>query len=244
VTVGQARQGRPALVEISGISKDYHGLRPLRVEHLDVLAGDRIALVGFDHVAAEVFVNLLTGASLPDGGRIAIFGRSTADVTDAADWLTVVDRFGIVSARAVLLDAMTPLQNLAMPFTLDVEPLGPEVRVRAEALAAECGLPTSIWERKVGTLDTVAQMRIRFGRAVALDPAIVLLEHVSAGLDTTGAASFAQMVCASAAARGAAVLSLGVDEGFARSVASRVLVWEPRTGKLQARRGWFGGRFG
>jgi ABC-type sugar transport system ATPase subunit len=239
-----AGQGRPALVEIAGISKDYHGLRPLRIEHLDVSAGDRIALVGFDQVAAEVLVNLLTGASLPDGGRIAIFGRATTDVTDAADWLSVVDRFGIVSARAVLLGAMTTLQNLAMPFTLDVEPLGTEVRAKAEALAAEAGLPTSIWEQKVGALDAATQMRIRFGRAVALDPAIVLLEHASAGLDASAAASFAQMVCVTAAARGVAVLSLGADERFARAVASRVLLWEARTGKLQARRNWFGGRSG
>lgn len=241
MTVGR---DRPSLVEVAGISKDFHGLRPLRIERLDVLAGDRVALVGFDQVAAEVLVNLLTGASLPDAGRIAIFGRATADVTDAADWLSVVDRFGIVSARAVLLDAMTVLQNLAMPFTLDVDPLRMEVRAKAEALAAESGLATSIWEQKAGTLDKDAQMRIRFGRALALDPAIILLEHASAGLETSEAASFAQMVWASASARGAAVLSLGVDEQFARVVASRVLLWEPRSGTLRARRGWFGGRSG
>jgi ABC-type transporter Mla maintaining outer membrane lipid asymmetry ATPase subunit MlaF len=235
-------QGRPALVEVDRIAKGYHGLRPLRIERLEVFAGDRIALVGFDQVAAEVLVNLLTGASLPDDGHVAIFGRATADVADAADWLTVVDRFGIVSARAVLLDAMTPIQNLAMPFTLDVEPLRREIRAKAEALAAESGLSASIWDRHVGTLDRGAQMRIRFGRALALNPAIVLLEHASAGLEAIDAAAFAQIVCASAAARGVAVLSLGVDERFARAVASRVLLWEPRTGKLHSRRSWFGGR--
>lgn len=241
MTVGH---GRPAVVDVAGISKDYRGLRPLRIERLEVFAGDRIALVGFDQVNAEVLVNLLTGASLPDAGRIAIFGRATSDVSDAADWLSVVDRFGIVSARGVLLDAMTPLQNLAMPFTLDVEPLRTEVRAKAEALAAESGLPASIWDQKVGTLDRAAHMRIRFGRALALDPAVVLLEHASAGLEPNDAASFAHMACASAATRGAAVLSFGVDERFARAVASRVLVWEPHTGRLQARRSWFGGRSG
>jgi predicted ABC-type transport system involved in lysophospholipase L1 biosynthesis ATPase subunit len=241
VTVGREP---PALVRLAGIAKDYRGLRPLRVERLEVFAGDLVGLIGFDQVSAEVFVNLLTGASLPDSGQVWIFGRHTADVSDATDWLTVVDCFGIVSARAVLLDALTPLQNLAMPFTLDVEPLRDEVRVRAEALARESGLPASVWNRPVGMLDANAQMQIRLGRALALDPGVVLLEHASAGLDASGAASLAQSVRASAAARGAAVLSLGVDEAFARAVGSRVLRWEPATGKLRERRGWFGGRLG
>ncbi len=241
MTVGQEA---PALVRVAGIAKDYRGLRPLRVERLDVFAGDLVGLLGFDQVSAEVFVNLLTGASLPDSGAVWIFGRRTADVSDAAEWLTVVDRFGIVSARAVLLDALTPLQNLAMPFTLDVEPLREDVRVRAEALARESGLPASMWNRPVGMLDANAQMRIRLGRALALDPTVVLLEHASAGLDASGAASLAHSVRAGAAARGTAVLSLGVDEPFARAVASRVFRWEPATGKLRERRRWFGGRLG
>jgi ABC-type transporter Mla maintaining outer membrane lipid asymmetry ATPase subunit MlaF len=241
VNVGQSR---PALVELTGIAKDYRGLRPLRVERLEVFAGDLVGLLGFDQVSAEVFVNLLTGASLPDSGQVSILGRRTEDVSDAAEWLTVVDRFGIVSARAILLEAMTPLQNLAMPFTLDVEPLRDHVRLRAEALAAESGLPASTWNRPVGMLDATAQMQIRLGRALALDPAVVLLEHASAGLDASGAASLAQSVRASAVKRDAAVLSVGVDEPFARAVASRVLRWEPATGRLRERRGWFGGRLG
>jgi len=31
-----------------------------------------------------------------------------------------------------------------------------------------------------------------------------------------------------------------VDERFARQVATRILTWEPATGKLRERRRWFG----
>lgn len=236
--------GGPPLVELFGVSKDYRGLRPLRVNRLEIFPGDLVGLIGFDQIAAEMLVNLLTGASLPDAGRISIFGRETKDVTDASDWLSVVDRYGIVSARAVLLDAMTPLQNLAMPFTLDVEPLGADVRARAEALAFEAGVPAAVVERPVATLDAAAQMRIRLGRALALDPAILLLEHASAGLDADDAAGLAQSVRNSARKRGMAALTIGVDEAFARAVAPRVLTWEPASGTLKERRRWFGGRLG
>jgi ABC-type transporter Mla maintaining outer membrane lipid asymmetry ATPase subunit MlaF len=234
----------PALIELSGISKDYRGLRPLRLDRLELFPGDRVGLIGFDRITAEVFVNLLTGASLPDAGRVSVFGRATADVSDAEEWLKVVDRFGIVSSRAALLDAMTPLQNLAMPFTLDVEPLSGETRAKAERLAAEAGLPSAMWDRPAATLDATAQMQVRFGRALALDPSLVLLEHASAGLDSDGASRLAESVRASVARRSTTMLSVGVDEAFVTAVGARVLRWEPATGKLKERRGWFSSRLG
>src|SRR5471030_1638006 len=114
------------------MSKDYRGLRPLRIAGLTIAADDQIALLGFDQVSAEVFINLATGATLPDAGEIRVFGRPTSAIADSADWLATVDRFGIVSERAVLLDQLTVVQNLAMPFTLAVEPPSDEVRVKAE----------------------------------------------------------------------------------------------------------------
>ena len=54
------------LLELTSVSTDYRGLRPLRIERLTVASGDHVALVGFDRVTAELFVNLVTGAKLPD----------------------------------------------------------------------------------------------------------------------------------------------------------------------------------
>ena len=88
------------VLELTDVSKDYHGLRPLRLANLSIAAGEQVALVGFDAPGAEVFVNLVTGATLPDRGTIRLFGRPTADISDADDWLSVVDRVGIVSRRA------------------------------------------------------------------------------------------------------------------------------------------------
>jgi ABC-type transporter Mla maintaining outer membrane lipid asymmetry ATPase subunit MlaF len=231
----------PPVLEFAGISKDYHGLRPLRIERLAVAAGEQVAMLGFDQVSAEVFVNLATGASLPDAGEVIVFGRSTAAIADSADWLATVDRFGIVSERAVLLDQLTPIQNLAMPFTLAVEPPADEVRVRAEALAAEIGLPADSWSRPVADLEAGAWMRIRLGRALALDPAILLLEHASAALNRSEAAGFAADIRAIAARRNLAVVVVTADETFASGAAGQVLTLEPATGRLRRGRGsrWF-----
>src|SRR5207245_701398 len=156
------------------------GLRPLRIHELTVAAGEPVALLGFDQHTAEVFINLITGASLPDAGRVRLFGRATSEIADSADWLSSVDRLGIVSERAVLLEQLTVIQNLAIPFTLDIEPPAEDVRVRAQQLAIEAGLPEAVWSRAVAELDAVGHARVRAGRAIALDPEVLLLEHVSA----------------------------------------------------------------
>ena len=231
----------PPVLQIAGVSKNFGGLRPLRLQDLTVAAGDHVAVIGFDQPSAEVFVNLVTGATLPDAGTVRLFGRSTADIADSADWLAVVDRFGIVSTRAVLLDQLTVIQNLAMPFTLEIEPPADDIQQRAVRLAADVGLPEEGWTRPVGSLDLPSRARIRLARALALDPAVLLLEHASAGLEGEAAASFGADVRAIASRRRIASVAVTADETFASAAASHVLTWEPATGRLidRRRRGWF-----
>jgi ABC-type transporter Mla maintaining outer membrane lipid asymmetry ATPase subunit MlaF len=236
----------PAL-EISGVIKDYRALRPLRVQELEVAAGEHVAVVGLDQPAAEIFINLVTGATLPDEGEIRVLGRSTSSVSDSSAWLEFVDRFGIVSERAVLLDAMSVLQNLAMPYSIDIEPLGDDLRGQAAQLARDVGVPDADWERRVGELDGAARLRVRLGRALALDPVVVLLEHPSAGLARGEVASIGREIRSRLQGRGAdarrqapASLTLTADPDFAHAVATRVLSLDAASGRLiPRRRGWF-----
>jgi ABC-type transporter Mla maintaining outer membrane lipid asymmetry ATPase subunit MlaF len=225
--------GGPVL-ELSGVSKDYRGLRPLRIAELAVLPGENVAILGLDQITAEVFVNLITGATLPDRGEVRLFGRPTAAITDSADWLAAVDRFGIVSRRAVLLDALTVVQNLAMPFTLDIEPPPEDIRGRAVALAERVGLAEPLLDRPVGELGPSGHARVRLGRALALDPAVVILEHVTAEIPREEIQEIA-VLC-----RGlpSAVIALTADAEFADTVAARRLSLDPASGRLNERSGW------
>jgi ABC-type sulfate/molybdate transport systems ATPase subunit len=227
------------VLTIAGLSKDYRGLRPLRIQQFTLSAGDQVALLGFDRPSAEVFVNLVTGATLPDAGSVTIFGRPTSHIADSAEWLAIVDRFGIVSDRAVLLDHLSVIQNLALPFTLEIEPPPGEVRQRAAALASEVRLAEPAWERRVADLGAAGHARVRLARALALDPAVLLLEHVSAGVDIEAARELAADIRALSSERGAAVVALTAGERFAAGVAPRVLTLEQATGRLsERRRGW------
>jgi ABC-type transporter Mla maintaining outer membrane lipid asymmetry ATPase subunit MlaF len=232
-----------SVLEFADVAKHYGGLRPLRVAALRIDQGQRAVILGVDRPGAEVFVNLATGATLPDSGGVTLFGRPTSAITDSGDWLATVDRIGIVSERAVLLDQLTVIQNLAMPFTLDIEPPPAVERARAETLAREVGLDESAWTPPLVQLDASAAMRVRLGRAVALDPAVLLLEHASAPLPRDAVVAFASAVRAVAEGRGLAVVALTSDEAFARALGAAILVHEPASGRLRERsRGWFGSR--
>src|SRR3954447_9274694 len=145
-------------------------------------AGERVALSGFDAGAAEVLVNLVTGASVPDDGTVEVAGQATHAIADGDEWLASLDRFGIVSPRAVLLDSATLLQNLAMPFTLDIDPVPPAVASRAAALANEVGLAPDVLRQSIAQLTPEIRMRAHLMRAVALNPQLLILEHPTAAL--------------------------------------------------------------
>jgi ABC-type transporter Mla maintaining outer membrane lipid asymmetry ATPase subunit MlaF len=226
------------VLELTDVSKDYHGLRPLRIASLGVHQGEQVALVGFDQPSAEVFVNLVTGATLPDRGIVRLLGRATTEIVDADDWLTVVDRVGIVSPRAVLLDSLTVVQNLAMPYTLDVEPPSTEVKKRAVALAVDAGLPEAVLNRPIAELDPTNLVLTRLARALALDPAVVFFEHPTAEVTRADIAGLATRCRAVTSRRNIATVVLTADRDFAARAATRVLHWEPATGRLAQSVGW------
>jgi ABC-type transporter Mla maintaining outer membrane lipid asymmetry ATPase subunit MlaF len=232
------------VVELANVSKNYHGLRPLRVAQLTVGEGEQVAIVGIDQVAAEVFVNLITGATLPDSGGVKLFGRPTESISDSADWLALVDRFGIVSERAVLLDGLSVIQNVAVPFTLEIEPPPDDVRHRAEGLAAEAGLAATEWSRQIAELDGSARVRVRLARALALDPAVLVAEHPTASVPRHDVAALGAEIGAIARRRGIAIVAVTADSEFAHAIGGRVLTLEAATGALRGQgfRGWFSNR--
>ena len=225
------------VLEIANVSKNYGGLRPLRVQALSVAEREHVAITGFDQPMAEVFVNLVTGASLPDQGEVRVFGRPTSGIADSAEWLTVVDRFGIVSERSVMLEAMTALQNLALPFTLEIEPPSEESAARATTLAREVGLSEAECGRPLATLDGTSRALVRLARAVALDPDVLLLEHPTATVDRQHVPAVGKQYRSVASHRGAAILALTADQAFAEAVATRVLKLDPATGRLMEHTG-------
>ena len=228
------------VLHIRNVRKSYQGLRPLRIRELIVRRGESVALEGFDAGAAEVLVNLVTGASVPDEGEVAVLGSPTSSISDGDAWLASLDRFGIVSPRAVLLEQLTLLQNLGMPFSLDIEPIAPELAERARALGRDAGIPDAALAQRVAALSPAIRMRAHLARAVALDPALLLLEHPTATLEADDRRPFGEDVKRVAGRRGLTTVIISEDDAFSRAAADRRLTLNGATGELKARRRFLG----
>jgi ABC-type lipoprotein export system ATPase subunit len=222
------------VLELLGVRKNYAGLRPLRIRTLSVAPGERVAVRGFDAAAAEMLVNLVTGATLPEEGVVRTFGSSTADIADGDAWLVSLDRFGIVSDRAVLLEGSSLAQNLAMPFTLDIDPVEPEMLAKIAELAGECGIAAEWLTQPAGSVPPGVRARAHLARAVATGPGLLVLEHPTATVAERDRVALARDFARVCERRRLAALAITLDAPFAAAFASRVLVLNGATGELRS----------
>ena len=228
------------VLEMTGVRKSYGGLRPLRIQSLAMAAGDRVAITGVDAAGAEIMVNLVTGASLPDEGEVKVFGRRTADVVTGEAWLASLDAFGIVTDRAVVLEAATLAQNLAMPFTLAIDPIEAETYARVARLAEECDIAPEWLDRQAVTVPPAVRARVHLARAIALGPGLLLMEHPTAALPEAERAAFGSVVARVCEARALTTLAFTVDTAFTAVFARRPLALNGATGELRpVKKGWF-----
>lgn len=234
----QARLVAEPILRLHGIQKNYGGLRPLRIQELEICAGERVSVLGLDPPAAEVFVNLATGAVLPDQGEVFTFGHNSKSITDSAQWLAILDQLGLVSDRIVLLEALSVAQNLAVPLTLDIDPIDEHIMRQVHGLARELKLEEEALARRAGLVSPLARARIRLGRALALNPRALILEHPTATLDSTAVGDYVQDIVRLADARGLSIIALTANKTFAGALGGRVLVQHPATGALERQSRW------
>jgi ABC-type lipoprotein export system ATPase subunit len=225
--------GGPPRLRLEDVVKDYRGLRPLRIARLEIRAGARVALSGVDAAGAEVLVNLITGAGLPDRGTVWVDGVDTTSISDGDAWLASLDRFGIVSERAVMLDGSSLIQNISLPLSLEIDAITPETKRRVEGLAAAVGLASERLNTRAADAPSADRLRAQVARALALDPSLLLLEHPTVSLARGEVAAFARDMASIAERRTLTVLAITEDGEFAKRFASQWLKVNPGTGEVR-----------
>lgn len=219
------------ILQIVGLEKQFGGLRPLRLAALSVGEDQRVAITGIDGPSAEVIVNLVTGATLPDAGSVTVFGQVTSAMVAADAWLASLDRFGLVSSRAVLVGELSASVNIATALSLSIDPIPDDVRASVQRLAEEVDLPAGRLESRLADLDPADHAKCHLARALASAPRVLVLEHANA-LAANHAPAFGRLIARIAQRRRLPLLALTADFDFARLVAAQVYRLDAVTGRL------------
>ncbi len=227
------------LIDVRGVRKNYGGLRPLRLAALTVEPGARLALTGLDAPAAEILVNLLTGATLPDEGEVRLFGRATVrhlrcrrlagDARPHRDGVAARHADRRPHRRAGHRDGV---HAVARPGARR------SCQQTSRASHARPGSVRRISRTRISEAPPLAKARCRLARALATSPAVLVLEHANALLTDGADGSSAATIAALAKARGMAVLALTADTAFAKAVADTVFALDAATGQLKPRGAW------
>lgn len=229
----------PPFLAIEGLSKLHGEPVPLRIRHWHVGEGERLMISNLGRTAAEMLVLLVTGAALPDEGTVRILGRNTREISTDTEWLASLDRIGLVTERAVLLDALPVAANLALPLTLAIDPMSDETRAKVEALAAAADLAADRLDVPASALRPEDRVRVHLARALALEPRMLLFEHATASVaDRAARAALGRAVRTAADQLGIGWLAIGDDREFARASGSRRFTLTEGTGELRPAGGW------
>ena len=154
----------------------------------------------------------------PNSGRVELFGRCLAEMSDAALTLLRRRRVGLVFQDFKLLPGMPAWENVALPLV----PMGLPLRQRRQKAAQwleRLGV-AGVADRPPEQLSGGQQQRVALARALVNDPDLVLADEPTTQVDAESAdalrATFAAMV-----AQGKTVIMTTHDPTFVQACPRR-----------------------
>lgn len=173
-------------VRVEGLERSFgqgeQTLRVLRGLDLTAYGGELVALYGPSGSGKTTLLNLIGALDRPDAGSIEVCGRDLISMCDDARTKLRREQIGFVFQSVTLLPTYTARENIDLALRLPG--LGYfERRRRAKAALEAVGL--SAWaDHMPQELSGGQQQRVAIARALALQPALVLADEPTNGLDT------------------------------------------------------------
>jgi len=166
----------PAAVSLSGVSKRFGAVRAVDGISLELEIGEITALLGPNGAGKTTTIDMILGLGRSDSGTVSVLGMTPG---------AAIAR-GLVSAvmqTGGLLKDLTVAETVRLTATLF-----PKARSVAEVLD-RAGI-ADIANRLVGKCSGGQQQRLRFALALLPDPALMILDEPTAGMDVEGRHDF------------------------------------------------------
>ena len=169
------------IIRVENFSAAYDGQVVLANVNFEVYAGEVFAILGGSGSGKSTLLKHMIGLYKPASGRILIDGEDIAAVTGAAK-LKLLKKFGVMYQSGALFGSMTLLENIALPLE-EFTDLPPDaIHLIATMKLQRVGLE-GVANRMPAELSGGMQKRGAIARAMALDPRLLFLDELSAGLD-------------------------------------------------------------
>ena len=164
----------PALAVLDRASKSFGAVRAVVELSLAVPGGEIYGLLGPNGAGKTTALRMLAGLLAPSVGRALLVGHE-------AKTASAKRQLGYLSGSTGLFGRLTPrevLDYFGQIHGLGRGPIRQRLLTLAPALALE-----SILDRRCEALSTGERQRVSIARAVLHDPAVLILDEPTAGLD-------------------------------------------------------------
>ena len=222
------------LIQISEVSKSFGGVQAVTRVSLDVPSGGVISVIGPNGAGKTSLLNMISGFYHPDTGRIVLEGR---DITDLAP--SAIAALGVARTfqNIALFRGMTVLDNLM---------LGRHVHMKSGVLSSflywrlaqkeevvhrrrvediiDFLKIQDLRKRPTGSLAYGLQKRVELGRALALDPKVLLLDEPMGGMNQEEKEDMARFILDVNEEWGTTIILIEHDMGVVMDISDRVAV--------------------
>ncbi|HRD62110.1 MAG TPA: ABC transporter ATP-binding protein, partial [Nocardioides sp.] len=170
-----APTGVPA-VSLSGVTKSFGAVEAVRGIDLQLQPGEIVAFLGPNGAGKTTTIDMVLGLSQPTTGKVSVLGLEPRQAIARGLVSAVMQTGGLIKDLTV----RETVQYTASLFA-DTRPV-------AEVLE-NAGI-TGIADRKVAKCSGGEQQRLRFAMALLSDPALLLLDEPTTGMDVEGRRTF------------------------------------------------------
>ncbi len=221
-----------SLLVAESVTKTFAGITALDNVSLDVDAGEMVGLIGPNGAGKTTFFNCLLGVLRADRGSVTFDGT---DLTRVPTHRRARLGIGRTFQRIELFSGMTPREHLLVAersrrndgaLWKDLLGMGrakPDELERVDATLELLGLGSDA-DRPVESLSLGRGRVVEIGRALMIEPRLLLLDEPSSGLDHNETAEISEVLRTVNRERNMAMLLVEHDVPMVRSLVSRVFV--------------------